>query len=150
MTEPPSPTDTSIQKASNRTAQRRKLLREEKDAQERHEVTRENDQKTTELVREGISVRDFALEALERERAERNERADEYQALRRGGKEKELEEARVRELLEKDDGEDEEGGAGEDVRRKREGSESQSQSGAGRDWGERMDAGGDETLRTYS
>jgi hypothetical protein len=150
MTEPPSFTDASIQKASNRTVHRRKLLREERDAQERHEVTRENDQKTTELVREGISVRDFALEALERERAERNKQADEYQELRQGGKEKELEDARVRELLEKDNEEDEEGGTGEHVRRKREGSESQSQSGAGRDWGELMDADGDETLRTYS
>ncbi|ERF71521.1 hypothetical protein EPUS_00510 [Endocarpon pusillum Z07020] len=45
-------------------------------------VTTESMEKKAELAQEGINVRDFAEEAIEREEVERNHRADEDQGLR--------------------------------------------------------------------
>ena len=125
--------NTPMMKPNMSPAQNRKTQRELLEAEERRRVTPENVEKTAELVKEGISVRDFAFEAMEREKAERNRRADEYQAfLRQRGEDED--EKRVRELVERWQEEEE-----EELRRMEEAKGAQGYGGGSGDWGEPMD-----------
>lgn len=106
MADHSSPTMTTIVMGSNSTSYTRKKQREEKEAQERSKVTEESVEKRAELAREGILVRDFALELEQRERAERNRRADAYQAILRARGD-EADDVKIRELLRQDEEDDE-------------------------------------------
>lgn len=76
--------------------------REERYAEERRVVTEEATQKTAELAVERVETRDFALEAVRQEMAERKRRADEYaavlQSVEETEEEKEIREHRERSL----------------------------------------------------
>jgi hypothetical protein len=105
-TDPAAATIADIVKSSKSLSHVRKKKREEKEAEDRWRVTAETIQKTAELTKEGIDVRDFALELVERDMAERNRLADEYQAFVRGQGEDEYDRQR-HERLEKEMEEDE-------------------------------------------
>jgi hypothetical protein len=105
-TEPAAATIADIVKSSKSPSDVRKKKREEKEAEDRRRVTAETIQKTAQLVKEGIDVRDFALELMEREMVERNRLADAYQAFLREQGEDEYDQQR-RERLEREMEEDE-------------------------------------------
>lgn len=77
------PDSATVKPASPHTSNRRQKYIDELDAADRHKTTEESAKKIAELVKERISVRDFDLEAVNRARAERNRRADEYAAIYR-------------------------------------------------------------------
>ena len=86
---------------SNSPSYIKKKEREVRHGEVRCRVTAESTEKKAELAQEGINVRDFAEETIEREEVERNRGADEDQALHRERGEDEHEK-RVRETLERE------------------------------------------------
>jgi hypothetical protein len=135
-TEPAAATIADIVKSSKSPSDVRKKKREEKEAEDRRRVTAETIQKTAQLVKEGIDVRDFALELMEREMVERNRLADAYQAFLREQGEDEYDQQR-RERLEREMEEDEmEDGRMEEEKKRMKGFSGSQGSG---DLGEPMD-----------
>ncbi len=138
-TDPAAATLAEIVRNSKSPSYIHKKQREQKEAVERRQVTKESLEKTAELAEEGISVRDFALapleEKAEREKTERNRRADEYQARRRETGEDVEDDEKLRELLQGEEEEDE-----KQAKRRKQDPGSQWYGGGGGGWGEPMDS----------
>lgn len=126
---------TSMVRGSTSTPDLRSKQREEREAEERRQVTEESFQKTAELAREGISVRDFETEALAMAKAERIRRADAYQALRKERKEDEDDDEKIRAFLKREEEEEEV----KQVKRRKEESATRGSGGGDGECGEPME-----------
>ncbi|KAF7504883.1 hypothetical protein GJ744_001604 [Endocarpon pusillum] len=101
MAESFTPSDRPVDLPSNSPSDTKKKRREVRYGEARYRVTTENMVKKAELAQEGINVRDFAEEVIEREEVKRNRRADGDQSLHHERGEDEHEK-RVQETLERE------------------------------------------------